>query len=77
MTCVILPNDLQTQAMQKPTHEHYQQNLHLQSLFKDGAGAYVETVVTPTLRPHRGSRLLAHEGQNRLVIEIGGLVQVV
>lgn len=29
---------------------HYQQDLDLQSLFKDVAGAYVETAVTPTCR---------------------------
>src|SRR5689334_6687230 len=31
---------------------HYQQDLDLQSLFKDVAGAYVETAVTPTQVPH-------------------------
>ena len=31
---------------------HYQQDLDLQSLFKDVAGAYVETAVTPTQIPH-------------------------
>jgi pyruvate dehydrogenase (quinone) len=64
---------------------HYQQDLDLQSLFKDVASAYVETAITPTQMPHlidRAYRVALAERKVTCLIlpndlQMNGLVELI